>query len=249
MNLQIFANETNNIMENKKPKFKIGDKVRVISLEEANKISYNVESNKALTKYLGKTFFVLGLRLISGIYYYFLKEKTGVCVNECLIESLSSSETAERKPIYSVGQNVIIKDKIGLMNTFRDNKKICDMLLEHASKTANIIAIYSKHNDGCLYLANVDKNITIDLPEKAIHWWAPDTQKQMELDNIQIREQIRTSMIDVDKIVKSPMETWKSMYIDMLNFINASSPNTKAFITGQLYGLTERLMNENLKEE
>ena len=248
MNLQIFANETNNIMENKKPKFKIGDKVRVISLEEANKISYNVESNKAVTKYLGKTFFVLGLRLISGIYYYFLKENTGVCVNECLIESLSSSETAERKPIYSVGQNVIIKDKIGLMNTFRDNKKICDMLLEHASKTANIIAIYSKHNDGCLYLANVDKNITIDLPQSAIHCQADDTLKT-ELDNIETRGFITTSMIDVDKIVKNPMETWKSMYIDMLNFINTSSPNTKAFITGLLYGLTERLMNEALKEE
>lgn len=153
-------------MENKKPKFKIGDKVRVMSLEEANKISYNVESNKALTKYLGKTFFVLGLRLIGGIYYYFLKEKTGVCVNECLIKSVNNSE-----------------------------------------------------------------------------------EERLALDNIQTRGFVETSMIDVDKIVKSPMETWKSMYIDMLNFINTSSPNTKAFITGQLYGLTERLMNENLKEE
>lgn len=153
-------------MENKKPKFKIGDKVRVMTLEEANKISYNVESNKALKKYLGKSFFVFGIRLIGGIYYYFLKEKTGVCVHECLIKSVNNSE-----------------------------------------------------------------------------------EERLTLDNIQTREQIRTSMIDVDKIVKSPMETWKSMYIDMLNFISTASPKTKAFITGQLYGLTERLMNENLKEE
>lgn len=41
-------------MKSKKPKFKIGDRVRVKTLEEANKISYNVESNKALMKYLGK---------------------------------------------------------------------------------------------------------------------------------------------------------------------------------------------------
>lgn len=248
MNLKSFVKKKNNIMENKKPKFKIGDKVRVMNLEEANKISFNVESNKALKKYLGKSFFVLGIRLIGGIYYYYLKEKTGVCVHECLIKSVSSSEAAERKPTYSVGQNVIIKDKIGLMNTFRDNKKICDMLLEHASKTANIIAIYSKHNDGCLYLANVDKNVTIDLPQSAIHCQADDTLK-MELDNIQTREHIRTSMIDVDKMVKSPMETWKSMYIGIIDFISTASPKTKAFITGQLYGLTERLMNENLKEE
>lgn len=235
-------------MENKKPKFKIGDKVRVMTLEEANKISYNVEINKALMKYLGKDFTVTGLRCICGIYYYFLKEKTGVCVNECLIESVRSSETAERKLIYSVGQNVIIKDKIGLMNTFRDNKKICDMLLEHASKTANIIAIYSKHNDGCLYLAKVDKNVTIDLPLRAIHCQADDTLKT-ELDNIQTREFIRTSMIDVDEIGNNPMEKWRTMYIDMMEFINTSSPKTKAFITGQLYGLAEKLMNEMLKEE
>lgn len=153
-------------MENKKPKFKIGDKVRVMSLEKANKISYNVESNKALTKYLGKTFFVLGIRLIGGIYYYYLKEKTGVCVHECLIKSVNNSE-----------------------------------------------------------------------------------EERLALDNIQTRGFVETSMIDVDKIVKSPMETWKSMYIGMIDFISTASPKTKAFITGQLYGLTERLMNENLKEE
>ena len=158
--------ERNNIMENKKPKFKIGEEVRVISLEEANKISYNVESNKALKKYLGKTFTVTGLRYIGGMYYYFLKEKTGVCVHECLIESVNNSE-----------------------------------------------------------------------------------EERLKLDNIYTRGYIETSMIDVGKIVKSPMGTWMSIYIGMIEFVSTASPKTKAFIAGQLYGLTERLMNEDLKEE
>lgn len=41
---------------------------------------------------------------------------------------------------------------------------------------------------------------------------------------------------------------WRTMYIDMVEFISTASPQTRSFIAGQLYGLTERLMNETLKE-
>jgi hypothetical protein len=45
-------------MKNKKPKFKIGERVRVKNLAEAKETSYAVEINKPLKKYLGKNFVV-----------------------------------------------------------------------------------------------------------------------------------------------------------------------------------------------
>ena len=76
-------------MENNKPKFKIGDRVRVKSLEEIQRNwCLPVIIRKPLKRFLGKTYNVTGLRKINGRFYYFLDEKTRFFIDEYLIESV-----------------------------------------------------------------------------------------------------------------------------------------------------------------
>lgn len=97
-------------MGNKKPKFKIGERVRVKTLAEAKEISYAVEINKPLKKYLGKNFVVTGFREVGGMFYYYLKERSSVCVHECLLDYPYGDFSHPQNPKYSVGDNVAIKE-------------------------------------------------------------------------------------------------------------------------------------------
>lgn len=72
-------------MGNKKPKFKIGERVRVKTIVEAKEISYAVEINRPLKKYLGKNFVVTGFREVGGMFYYYLKEVVSAYMSACLI--------------------------------------------------------------------------------------------------------------------------------------------------------------------
>ena len=247
MNLQIFANKTNNIMENKKPKFKIGDKVKVMSLEEANKISYNVESNKALTKYLGKNFTVTGLRRVGGIYYYFLKEKAGVCVQECLLDYPYGHFSHPQNPQYSVGDYVVIKEEKDLRETFSSEQWWLKDLLPIA-----LLVLHIEHSywfcDQNIYEAEVKPGVYIKIPEKAI-LKETDSKSYIAVSQNSTRDTFPKEDPAKGEDSISSLEEWRTMYIDMLNFINTASPKTKAFIAGHLHGLTERLMNETLKEE
>lgn len=247
MNLQSFVNETNNIMENKKPKFKIGDKVKVMSLEEANKISYNVESNKALTKYLGKNFTVTGLRRVGGIYYYFLKEKTGVCVHECLLDYPYGHFSHPQNPQYSVGDYVVIKEEKDLRETFSSEQWWLKDLLPVALGILHIERSYWFYDQN-IYEAEVKPGVYIKIPEKAI-LKETDPKSYIAVSPNSTRNTFPKEDPAKGEDSIYGLEAWKSMYIGMIDFIGTASPKTKAFITGQLYGLTERLMNETLKEE
>lgn len=234
-------------MENKKPKFKIGDKVRVMSLEEANKISYNVESNKALKKYLGKNFTVTGLRRVGGIYYYFLKEKTGVCVHECLLDFTFGNLSHPQNPKYDEGDNVIIKDEKSLRDTFAKEQWKLQELLPIAQGVLHIKNSYWFLGEN-VYEAEVKPGVVIKISEDAI-LGKTDCNPFAAIDPYNVHSGFINEKPEKTLDSNNSLEEWRTMYIDMLNFISRASPKTKAFITGQLYGLTERLMNETLKEE
>lgn len=247
MKLKNEVNEKNNIMENKKPKFKIGDKIRVMSLEEANKISYNVESNKALTKYLGKNFTVTGLRLIGGMYYYFLKEKAGVCVQECLLDYPYGHFSYPQNPQYSVGDYVVIKKEKDLRETFSSELWWLKDLLPVALGILHIERSYW-FCDQNIYEAEVKPGVYIKIPEKAI-LKETDSKSYIAVSQNSTRNTFPKEDPDKGEDSISSLEEWRTMYIDMLNFISTASPKTKAFIAGHLHGLVEKLMNETLKEE
>lgn len=152
-------------MEERKPKFKIGDRVKVMSLEEIEQLSYRCIMNVDLKEHLGKEYKVTGIRITEGEFYYFLNE--------------------------------------------RDNTNVIESIL------------------------------TIVEEEKTY----------LQLDRIEVRGHIQTEMIDVDKVIKPSIESWKFMYSRLTDFINSASPQTKGFIAGQLYSLAEELMDEMTKEK
>lgn len=234
-------------MENKKPKFKIGDRVRVLSLEEANKISHDVESNKAVMKYLGKNFVVSGLRKAGGIFYYFLKERTGVGIHECLLDYPYGVFSHPQNPKYIVGDNVVIKEEKDLRETFSSEQWWLKDLLPVALSVLHIERSYW-FCDQNIYEAEVKPGIYIKIPEKAILKITDSKYYIAVPPNNDISDSPKEDPAK-SECSKNGLEKWREMYIDMVEFISTASPQTRSFITGQLYGLTERLMNETLKEE
>lgn len=234
-------------MGNKKPKFKIGDRVRVLSLEEANKISYDVESNKALMKYLGKNFVVAGLRKAGGIFYYFLKERTGIGVHECLLDYPYGVFSHPQNPKYIVGDNVVIKEEKDLRETFSSDQWWLKDLLPISLRVLQISRSYW-FCDQNVYEAEVEPDVYVKIPEKAILQEA-DCDPYQSPDPYNVRVAFRKKDQAKSECSKNGLEKWRTMYIDMVEFISTVSPQTRSFIAGQLYGLTEKLMSDTLKEE
>jgi hypothetical protein len=234
-------------MKSKKPKFKIGDRVRVKTLEEANKISYNVESNKALMKYLGKNFVVTGMRKVDGKFYYFLKERADVSVHECLIDYRYGDFSHPQNPKFSVGDNVVIKEEKDLRETFsREQWWLKDLL----PISLRVLQIYSSYwfCDQNVYEAEVEPGVYVKIPEKAILMEA-DCDPYQWPNPYNVRVAFRKEVPEESESLNNGLVKWKTMYKDMVEFISTASPQTRSFIAGQLYGLTERLMNETLKEK
>ena len=154
-------------MNNNKPKFQIGDWIRVKSLEEAKRLD-EIRIVKPLRRFLGNQYRVKGIRTVSGMFYYYLEERSRTCVHEALLEAY-------------------IEDK--------------------------------------------------------------DSKEHLQLDNICVRGHIKTGLIDVGKITGPSIMSWKLIYISIDEFIKSAPPQIKSFIAGQLCSLTDRIMNEMLKEE
>ena len=232
-------------MGNKKPKFKIGERVRVKNLAEAKETSCAVEINKPLKKYLGKNFVVTGFREVGGMFYYFLKERSGVCVHECLLDYPYGDFSHPQNPKYSVGDNVVIKEEKDLRETFSREQWWLKDLLPISLRVLQISRSYwfCELN---VYEAEVEPDVYVKIPEKAILQEA-DCDPYQSPDPYNVRVAFRKKDQAKSECSKNGLEKWRTMYIDMVEFISTASPQTRSFIAGQLYGLTERLMNETLK--
>lgn len=234
-------------MGNKKPKFKIGERVRVKNLAEAKEISYAVEINKPLKKYLGKNFVVTGFREVGGMFYYYLKERSSVCVHECLLDYPYGDFSHPQNPKYSVGDNVVIKEEKDLRETFsREQWWLKDLL----PISLRVLQIYSSSwfCDQNVYEAEVEPGVYVKIPEKAILQEA-DCDPYQWPNPYNVRVAFRKEGPEKSESSNNGLVKWKTMYKDMVEFISTASPQTRSFIAGQLYGLTERLMNEMLKEK
>lgn len=154
-------------MGNKKPKFKIGERVRVKTLAEAKEISYAVEINKPLKKYLGKNFVVTGFREVGGMFYYYLKERSSVCVHECLLDYPYGDFSHPQNPKYSVGDNVVIKEEKDLRETFSREQWWLKDLLPISLRVLQISRSYW-FCDQNVYEAEVEPDVYVKIPEKAI---------------------------------------------------------------------------------
>lgn len=232
-------------MGNKKPKFKIGERVRVKNLAEAKETSCAVEINRPLKKYLGKNFVVTGFREVGGMFYYFLKERSSVCVHECLLDYPYGDFSHPQNPKFSVGDNVVIKEEKDLRETFsREQWWLKDLL----PISLRILQIYSSYwfCDQNVYEAEVEPGVYVKIPEKAI-LQETDCDPYQALDPYNVRVAFRKEGPEKSESSNNGMVKWKTMYKDMVEFISTASPQTRSFIAGQLYGLTERLMNETLK--
>lgn len=234
-------------MGNKKPKFKIGERVRVKNLAEAKETSCAVEINKPLKKYLGKNFVVTGFREVGGMFYYFLKERSGVCVHECLLDYPYGDFSHPQNPKYSVGDNVVIKEEKDLRETFSREQWWLKDLLPISLRVLQIYSSYWFCNQN-VYEAEVEPGVYVKIPEKAI-LQETDCDPYQALDPYNVRVAFRKEGPEKSESSNNGMVKWKTMYIDMVEFISTASPQTRSFIAGQLYGLTERLMNETLKEK
>lgn len=234
-------------MGNKKPKFKIGERVRVKTLAEAKEISYAVEINKPLKKYLGKNFVVTGFREVDGMFYYYLKERSSVCVHECLLDYPYGDFSHPQNPKYSVGDNVVIKEEKDLRETFSREQWWLKDLLPISLRVLQISRSYW-FCDQNVYEAEVEPDVYVKIPEKAILQEA-DCDPYQSPDPYNVRVAFRKKDQAKSECSKNGLEKWRTMYIDMVEFISTASPQTRSFIAGQLYGLTERLMNETLKEK
>lgn len=234
-------------MGNKKPKFKIGERVRVKNLAEAKETSCAVEINKPLKKYLGKNFVVTGFREVGGMFYYFLKERSGVCVHECLLDYPYGDFSHPQNPKYSVGDNVVIKEEKDLRETFSREQWWLKDLLPISLRVLQISRSYW-FCDQNVYEAEVEPDVYVKIPEKAILQEA-DCDPYQSPDPYNVRVAFRKKDQAKSECSKNGLEKWRTMYIDMVEFISTASPKTRSFIAGQLYGLTERLMNETLKEK
>lgn len=234
-------------MGNKKPKFKIGERVRVKNLAEAKETSCAVEINKPLKKYLGKNFVVTGFREVGGMFYYFLKERSGVCVHECLLDYPYGDFSHPQNPKYSVGDNVVIKEEKDLRETFSREQWWLKDLLPISLRVLQISRSYW-FCDQNVYEAEVEPDVYVKIPEKAILQEA-DCDPYQSPDPYNVRVAFRKKDQAKSECSKNGLEKWRTMYIDMVEFISTASPQTRSFIAGQLYGLTERLMNETLKEK
>lgn len=232
-------------MGNKKPKFKIGERVRVKNLAEAKETSCAVEINKPLKKYLGKNFVVTGFREVGGMFYYFLKERSGVCVHECLLDYPYGDFSHPQNPKYSVGDNVVIKEEKDLRETFSREQWWLKDLLPISLRVLQISRSYW-FCDQNVYEAEVEPDVYVKIPEKAILQEA-DCDPYQSPDPYNVRVAFRKKDQAKSECSKNGLEKWRTMYIDMVEFISTASPQTRSFIAGQLYGLTERLMNETLK--
>nr|DAF54942.1 MAG TPA: Nitrile hydratase beta subunit [Siphoviridae sp. ctHOG1] len=234
-------------MGNKKPKFKIGERVRVKNLAEAKETSCAVEINKPLKKYLGKNFVVTGFREVGGMFYYFLKERSSVCVHECLLDYPYGDFSHPQNPKYSVGDNVVIKEEKDLRETFSREQWWLKDLLPISLRVLQIYSSYWFCNQN-VYEAEVEPGVYVKIPEKAI-LQETDCDPYQALDPYNVRVAFRKEGPEKSESSNNGMVKWKTMYKDMVEFISTSSPQTRSFIAGQLYGLTERLMNETLKEK
>lgn len=234
-------------MGNKKPKFKIGERVRVKNLAEAKETSCAVEINKPLKKYLGKNFVVTGFREVGGMFYYFLKERSGVCVHECLLDYPYGDFSHPQNPKYSVGDNVVIKEEKDLRETFSREQWWLKDLLPISLRVLQIYSSYWFCNQN-VYEAEVEPGVYVKIPEKAI-LQETDCDPYQALDPYNVRVAFRKEGPEKSESSNNGLVKWKTMYKDMVEFISTSSPQTRSFIAGQLYGLTEKLMSDTLKEE
>lgn len=234
-------------MGNKKPKFKIGERVRVKTLAEAKEISYAIEINKPLKKYLGKNFVVTGFREVGGMFYYYLKERSSVCVHGCLLDYPYGDFSHPQNPKYSVCDNVVIKEEKDLRETFSREQWWLKDLLPISLRVLQISRSYW-FCDQNVYEAEVEPDVYVKIPEKAILQEA-DCDPYQSPDPYNVRVAFRKKDQAKSECSKNGLEKWRTMYIDMVEFISTASPQTRSFIAGQLYGLTERLMNETLKEK
>lgn len=234
-------------MGNKKPKFKIGERVRVKTLAEAKEISYAVEINKPLKKYLGKNFVVTGFRGVGGMFYYYLKERSSVCVHECLLDYPYGDFSHPQNPKYSVGDNVAIKEEKDLRETFSREQWWLKDLLPISLRILQIYSSYWFCNQN-VYEAEVEPGVYVKIPEKAILMEA-DCDPYQWSNPYNVWVAFRKKEPEKSESSNNGLVKWETMYKDMVEFISTASPQTRSFIAGQLYGLTERLMNETLKEK
>lgn len=59
-----------------------------------------------------------------------------------------------------------------------------------------------------------------------------------------IARDIHVAQLDTSKFNPSPMETWKALFASVESFLSVASPDIRAWAAGQLYGYSERLMQQ-----
>ena len=181
------------------------------------------------------------------MFYYYLKERSSVCVHECLLDYPYGDFSHPQNPKYSVGDNVVIKEEKDLRETFsREQWWLKDLL----PISLRVLQIYSSYwfCDQNVYEAEVEPGVYVKIPEKAILQEA-DCDPYQWPNPYNVRLAFRKEGPEKSESSNNGLVKWKTMYKDMVEFISTSSPQTRSFIAGQLYGLTEKLMSDTLKEE
>lgn len=99
------------------------------------------------------------------MFYYYLKERSSVCVHECLLDYPYGDFSHPQNPKYSVGDNVVIKEEKDLRETFSREQWWLKDLLPISLRVLQISRSYW-FCDQNVYEAEVEPDVYVKIPEK-----------------------------------------------------------------------------------
>lgn len=148
------------------------------------------------------------------------------------------------------GRSVVMKSETDIRKVVKTSEFL-NCILPFANKVVQIFDVI-EGNDIFVYgVMDTDTHDKIYILEDHILCDANDHAQIEPLDcegtGWKLEAQnLDTMQLDTSKLKPSPMETWKALFASVESFTSVASPQMRAYAAGQLYGLSERLMQEML---
>lgn len=238
------------------PKFCKGERVTLKPLNECMQLGLHFDIPFELkVQYKLGSLIVDDCRLLKNhIYYTLIHSQLGrISVPECFLESIEDSIQVPKinavNAKYSIGQSVLIKSEGELRLLYGKKADLTDFI-PYVNEVATIEDVeiigttvtYTIRRYQLKAIKVLEDAILYQVKDSSLikHFQREGTGWRLEAQNLD------TMQLDTSKLNPSPMETWKALFASVESFTSVASPQMRAYVAGQLYGLSERLMQEML---